>query len=193
MPKLASTSIIILGLLAWSFPDDNHDWAPWSRSMKNLMLQLTPVNADLSRYWVSVGTSITMLGIFFSRDAKRILTLPVFKFLGRCSFPVYLIHNTLARSVLVWMFYGRAARNTPMVDEAGNLIVLRRPSTGTFVFLMPLFYALLYVAAYLWTLYVDPFCARFVDWMRNCMFKDEGRIHLREKHASLSAKAVLPK
>lgn len=80
-----------------------------------------------------------------------------------------------------------------MVDEAGNLIVLRRPSTVTFVFFMPLFYALLYGAAYLWTLYVDPFCARFVDWMTYCMFKDEGRIYLREKHASLGAKAVLPK
>ena len=193
MPKLASITVIILGLFAWSFPDDNHDWAPWSRSMKKLMLQFTPLNADLSRYWVSVGTSLAMLGIFFSRDAKRILTLPFFNFLGRCSFPVYLIHNTLIRSVFVWMFYGRAAWNTPMVDEGGNLIMLRRPSTVTFVFLMPLFYALLYGAAYLWTLYVDPFCTRFVDWMKNLMFKNEGRVGLREKHASLSSKTVLPK
>lgn len=192
LPKFISYLTIILGLFAWSFPDDNHDWAPWSRNMKNFMVQITPFNVDIGRYWVSVGTSLTMLGIFFSRDAKRVLTLPFFNFLGRCSFPVYLIHNTLVRSVFVWMFYGRAARNTAFVDEAGNLIVLQRPSTITFVFMMPIFYALLYATAYLWTLHVDRICVRAVDWMRNLMFKNEDRFHLQEKLTPLSSVTTMP-
>ncbi|KAL1954953.1 hypothetical protein VTO42DRAFT_411 [Malbranchea cinnamomea] len=187
LPRLVSSLIVVLGLYCWSFPDENHDWAGWSRSMKSFMIQIIPVNADISRYWVSVGTCITMLGILFSPDARRFLTLPFLNFLGRCSLPVYLIHNTLVRSLLVWMLYGTAAAKTPAVDAQGKMIVLQRPSIGVFLVVIPFFYVILYAAAYLWTLYIDPICARSVEKMKDLMFKNENRILLQEKTFPLTS------
>lgn len=141
--------------------------------MRDFIVQIIPFASDVSRYWVSVGTTILMIGIFFSRNARRVLTLPLFNFLGRVSFPVYLLHNTVIRTLMVWLAYGQSAANTPVVDEQGNLLQLRRASPMTFVFILPVFYAVLYMIAYAWTLYVDPFCAKVVNWMKNLMFRDE--------------------
>ncbi|PGH04129.1 hypothetical protein GX51_03636 [Blastomyces parvus] len=173
LPKPVPSLIILVGLFVWSFPQTNPHWAYWSRTMRDALLLVIPEKTDISRYWVSIGTSILMVGIFFSRNAQRVLTNPIFNFLGRVSFPVYLLHNTLMRTLLVWMAYWRAAATTPMTDAQGNLIQLPKPGGMTFVFILPIFYAILYSVAYAWTIYVDPLCAKAVDRMKRLMFKEE--------------------
>ncbi|OJD10658.1 hypothetical protein ACJ73_09733 [Blastomyces percursus] len=173
LPKPVPSLIILVGLFVWSFPQHNAHWTYWSRTMKESMELVVPANTDLSRYWVSVGTSILMVGIFFSRNAQRVLTNPVFNFLGRVSFPVYLLHNSLMRTILVWMAYWHTAATTPKTDAQGNLIQLRKPGGMVFVFILPIFYAVLYTVAYLWTLYVDPLCAKAVEQLKRLMFREE--------------------
>ncbi|OAX84013.1 hypothetical protein ACJ72_01629 [Emergomyces africanus] len=187
LPKPVPSLIIIIGLFMCSFPQEHAEWAYWSRTMKESMEQTTPVRTDTSRYWVSVGTTTLMIGIFFSRNARKILTHPVFNFLGRVSFPVYLLHNTLMRTVLVWLLYAHAAATTPKSDAQGNVIQLIRPSTFAFVFILPTFYAILYAVAFAWTLYVDPLCAKAVDFMKNVMFREEERQPPAEKSIPLTA------
>ena len=167
--------LMILGLFLWSFPPANPEWAPWSRFLTNLMRVIGPNdNPDpINRYWVSVGVMLVMLGITFSPAAKRVLTSSLFNFLGRCSFAVYLLHNLLARSLLVWMLYGFKAAKTPKYDEKGELVRLTRPGPWMFVLMMPLFYIILYAIAYAWTTYVDAFCVRMVNKLRDLMFRDE--------------------
>ncbi|KAL1960909.1 hypothetical protein VTO42DRAFT_5893 [Malbranchea cinnamomea] len=194
LPLPVPSLMMILGLFLWSFPQDNPEWAPWSRNMTNLMRLIGPEDPDvISRYWVSLGTSVLMLGITFSANAKSILTLPLFNFLGRCSFAVYLLHNLLARSVLVWLLYAPAAWSTPWYDEEGNLIELKRPSPLTFCIVMPIFYALLYAIAYLWTVYVDSFCVRMVNKLRDLMFKDEEKPQATEMTTPLTGVATGPR
>lgn len=173
LPKFVPSIIIAVGLFICCFPQEHPEWAWWSAAMRDFIVKVTPFATDASRYWVSVGTTTLMIGIFFSKNARRFLTLPLFNFLGRVSFPVYLLHNTVIRTVMVWMAYGQSAANTPLMDEQGNLLQLRRASPMTFVFILPVFYAILYLIAYAWTLYVDPFCAKVVNWMKNLMFRDE--------------------
>ncbi|OJD19038.1 hypothetical protein AJ78_00989 [Emergomyces pasteurianus Ep9510] len=177
LPRFVPPLIIFLGLLVCSFPQDNQHWTTWSFAMRRLMVSITPDAADryISRYWVNVGSTILMTGIFFSRQARRVLTHPVFNFLGRCSFPVYLLHNTLLRTVLVWMIYGASAWSPDWekVKEDGSPIELRRGGPGTFLVTIPVFYVTLYAVAYLWAEKVDPQCARVVSWMRDRMFVAE--------------------
>ncbi|KAK2813620.1 hypothetical protein FQN50_000015 [Emmonsiellopsis sp. PD_5] len=185
LPRPLPALLVLIGLIICSFPQDNHDWMTWSFTMRKIMLSLTPASAEkfIGRYWVNLGGTILMTGIFFSRTARKILTLPLFNFLGRVSFPIYLLHDTLIRSVLVWMVYGESAAKftgDSLVDEAGNFIQLKAAGRGTFLFAIPAFYALLYTVAHFWMKYVDPQCARLVNWMREGMFKGETELG-REK------------
>ncbi|OJD16854.1 hypothetical protein AJ78_02998 [Emergomyces pasteurianus Ep9510] len=187
LPKPVPSLIIIIGLFMCSYPQEHVEWAYWSRTMRESMEQIVPERTDINRYWVSVGTTTLMIGIFFSRNARKVLTHPVFNFLGRASFPVYLLHNTLMRTVLVWMAYGYAAATNPLSDAQGNIIQLSRSGPFAFVFILPIFYAILYAVAYAWVLYVDPLCAKVVDWMKNLMFREEERQPQTEKSTPLTA------
>ncbi|EEH03705.1 conserved hypothetical protein [Histoplasma capsulatum G186AR] len=187
LPKPVPSLIIIMGLFIWSFPQHNAEWMYWSRIMKHFLEQIIPNNTDISRYWVSIGTSVLMVGIFFSRNARKVLTNPVFNFLGRVSFPVYLLHNSLMRTILVWMAYWHKASTTPIRDAKGDLIQLPQPGGLAFVFILPVFYTVLYAVAYSWTIYVDPVCAKAVDWMKRMMFKEEEQQPQSEKPAPLTA------
>ncbi|KAK2813351.1 hypothetical protein FQN50_000666 [Emmonsiellopsis sp. PD_5] len=176
LPKPVPSLLIIMGLFMWSYPQEHAEWAPWSRSMKHGIQKVIPLYTDDSRYWVSLGTTTLMLGLFFSRNGRKILTLPLFNFIGRVSFPVYLLHNTLMRTVLTWMVYGASAMSSPKSDAQGNPVELRRASPFAFIFILPIFYCILYGIGYLWVLYVDPLCAKAVDWMKDLMFKDEEKL-----------------
>ncbi|EGC45262.1 conserved hypothetical protein [Histoplasma capsulatum var. duboisii H88] len=178
LPKPLPALLILVGLLICSFPQDNHQWTGWSFAMRRLMLSITPVHAErfIGRYWVNIGCTVLMTGVFFSRNARRLLTHPLFNFLGRCSFPVYLLHNTLLRSLLVWMVYGASAASAEewgRKNQDGSPAQLRRGGTATFVVAVPVFYAVLYAVAWAWMERVDPLCARIVGWMRERMFAEE--------------------
>ncbi|WEW61735.1 hypothetical protein PRK78_007229 [Emydomyces testavorans] len=173
VPKVVPSLLMILGLFLWSFPLDNPHWALWSLVTRDFFLAITPLFTDTNRYCVSVGTTLLMLGIFFSKNARKFLTSRLFNFLGRVSFPVYLLHNTVIRTILVLMVYGPNASKTPITDGQGNLVEVQRIRPMGFIFIIPVFYAVLYLVAYSWTLYIDPLCAHAVDWMKNKMFVEE--------------------
>lgn len=182
LPTPVPSLIMILGLFLWCFPLHNPDWASWSHVLAETLRFVGPPTTDdiLSRYYTSLGASLVMIGILFSPTAKRILTLPFFNFLGRCSFAVYLLHNMLMRSVLVWILYGYTAWTTPVLDDDGKAIELKRPGPLGFCFGIPLFYVLIYAVAYLWTKYVDVFCV----WLTKCLcdftFKPEEKMMAHE-------------
>ncbi|PGH21642.1 hypothetical protein AJ80_03075 [Polytolypa hystricis UAMH7299] len=191
LPKPVPSLLILMGLFMCSYPQDNPEWAFWSKSMRDMMVSITPLYTETGRYWVSIGTTTLMVGIFFSRNARRVLTLPLFNFLGRVSFPVYLLHNTLMRTVLVWMVYGPAsASGQPTVNEKGEAIDLKRVSGLAFVFILPVFYALLYAVGYGWTSFVDPLCAKAVNYLRDVMFMDEEKAAEKVTAAAAAAAAA---
>lgn len=173
LPKPVPSLLMILGAFIWSYPQDNPHWRPWSKFMQDVGVAITPGGSETSRCVVSVGITIFIYGVFFSRNARRVLTSPVFNFLGRVSFPVYLMHAMLMRTVLSWMVYGQSASKLPVKDDKGNLIMVTRVAPGWFFLIMPAFFAILWSLAYLWTLYVDPFCGKVVDWLKNRMFVDD--------------------
>jgi hypothetical protein len=185
MPKAVPSMLIVIGLFFSGYPENKPEWAWWSKQMLDFGAQVTPGGTELGRYWPALGTTLLMFGIFFSQNARRILALPFFNFLGWCSLPVYLLHNTLMRTLLCWLVYGPASFHTPKFNERGELIRLTRPGPFAFFFIIPIFYAALYAVAYLWAIHVDPVCARALNGIKNAVFKDEEIENMTEKPTPL--------
>ncbi|KAL1595166.1 hypothetical protein SLS60_009854 [Paraconiothyrium brasiliense] len=162
LPAPIPAIMIVLGMFIAGFPQDAPHNAHWSDSMSRFMQAITVEKSDIRRYWDHIGASTVLLGIFFSRNARRVLTSPVFNFLGRVSFPVYLMHNTFIKSVLTWMVYLPSAMNPPR-NEKGQQMDLQRGSTTHVFIAVVCFYYILYRSAALWVTHVDPFCAKLVN------------------------------
>jgi peptidoglycan/LPS O-acetylase OafA/YrhL len=154
--------MILLGMFLAGYPQDNPHNARWSYVMEQIMASITVDKSDIRRYWDHVGASIVLLGIFFSGNARKVLCSPVFNFLGRVSFPVYLMHNTMIKSVLTWMIYLPSAMNPPK-NEKGELQDLQRGSTTHVFIAIAIFYYILYRCAALWVKHIDPICADLVN------------------------------
>lgn len=162
LPAPVPALLIIVGVFLAGYPQDAQHLAPWSHTMQKMMRSITVKDADIRRYWDHVGASTVLIGIFFSSRARRVLTSPVFNFLGRVSFPVYLIHNTMIKSVLTWMLYLPSAMNPPK-NEKGEQMDLQRGSTLHVCIAILIYFYLLYRAASLWTQHIDPVCAKLVN------------------------------
>ncbi|KAJ5681657.1 uncharacterized protein N7477_001597 [Penicillium maclennaniae] len=170
-----STLMIIFGLLLASFPEDNPSWVPWSRALDTVGQLIVPNGGEVNRYIISLGTTFFVFGVFFSRDARRLLSSPFMNFFGRISFPIYLLHNTIIRTALSWVLYRQsiASKGFHPVDEEGNPIHYEAGGTFTFGVAVPLFYLLLIYVAHLWTVHVDPRCEKVVTWLSRKAFGDE--------------------
>ena len=163
LPAPIPVLLLIVGLFLSGFPQDGPDRVWWSRTMAEMMRPIIPQNADIRRYWDHLGASVVTTGIFFSPTARRLLCSRVVNFLGRVSFPVYLLHNQLMKTLLVWLIYTPSYLNPPR-DEHGNQKDLVRGGWPYFVIGIPIFYYCLYRIAYLWTVYIDPLCGSAIKW-----------------------------
>ncbi|KAJ5772615.1 hypothetical protein N7520_003144 [Penicillium odoratum] len=175
MPSPISTMMIFSGLFLASFPDDNVAWAPWSRALDSMAQYIVPAGAEVSRYIDSLGTTLFVYGIFFSRDGRRLLSHPFMNFLGRISFPVYLLHDTLIRTVLSWVIYRKSILEKGLhpVDEEGNSMWFKRGGFMTFAIAIPSFYILLVWVAYQWIVHVDPLCEKVITWLGKKAFGED--------------------
>lgn len=169
----------MIGLLFCSYPEVNAEWSPWSRYLERLGTFIFPEGGELARFFPGVGVDLCLTGVVFSPGVQHILSLPFFIFLGRLSWPVYLIHGPLMRTVLTWMLYGVSVpEQIHGKDIDGHdlpPVRLQRASGWICLFALPLFYLFIYRVAQLWLLYVDPLCARATRWLEDCMFQDDAK------------------
>jgi len=171
LPTPVPSLMIICGMFMAGYPMDSHQNARWSHIMKNIMSPLVKEHADVRRYWDHLAAASVLLGVFFSRNGRRVLTSPVFNFLGRVSFPVYLTHNTFMKTVLVWMVYFPAALN-PKRNDKGEMIDLRRGSKTHMAISLVIFYYILYKCASLWVAHIDPWCGKITNMATKWAYGD---------------------
>lgn len=170
LPRPIAACTILLGLLLGSYPEVNAGWAGWSRYLDASIRALMPAGAgEPSRYCASLGATFLCFGIFFSGPARKLLSHRVLNWLGALSFPIYLLHNTLIKTLLCAIIYARGGV-FPEYDEQGAKVVeLKRGGWIAFGVGMPLFFGVLLWLSWCWTVIVDPFCARVtkasVDWL----------------------------
>jgi peptidoglycan/LPS O-acetylase OafA/YrhL len=157
VPFFAAT----LGLYLMSYPDRDHFWMSWSAQLAKLGQYVFPHDSDIVGFWPAIGAQIFCFAVFFSPPMRRALSHPFLLYLGGISFPLYLLHGPLMRSVLAWMAYGPGRlrwRPDPGVD-AGPYDI---PAVGPWALLiiLPLFWTLLAIVVITWTQRMEPLMAK---------------------------------
>ncbi len=162
---IMSIFFLAVGLFIASLPDDHFEWQPWSLGLRNFLASILPRDPDFPRFSSGLGLDIIVIGLHLSPTARNILSNRFFRWLGRMSFAVYLLHNQILRSVLCWMVYGFSI---PAEGEPP----LKFNSPGKLFMVLPIYFGLTYGAAHLWTNHVDSWCARASERLVSAIKED---------------------
>lgn len=170
--------LAILSLFLMSFPGQFQPWAYWSNALLRLADKVAPENIDVGRYWPTIGAQLLSFTIVLSPHMRRMLSHPLLLWLGKISFPLYLLHGSLMRSVLAWMtFQGQTLEEFQEFEGQKSIITLRYPvpSTAMLLVVIPIFMAILLAASYCWVLKVEPWFGWFTDRAQKIMIADDER------------------
>lgn len=178
--SLLAYSLTALGLFCCGFPESNWAWTSWSAGMARLGWGFLPQNADQYRYWPSIGVQLLTLGVILSPTLQRFLSHRYFTWLGAVSFPIYLIHGPLMRSMLVWLLFGF---RKPMYLYTKHLDgsvadmweVIPMPTAWMYVLALPVFFTALFVISHGWNLFIEPWCAWLTNRAEEVMCGDQQR------------------
>ena len=170
--RFLAPALIFFGLILASYPEEKPEWMRWSEIMDKSSAWIFPRGSMTARFYSGVGLEVVTLGIHFSPSAKNVLSNKYLLWFGKNSFAVYLLHGTLLRTVLVWLYYGIHLPADVMVDgklEPGKLPMCGR---ARFWFWLPIWFVILYSLANLWTKYVDAWCARVTEKLVKYVFQE---------------------
>ena len=147
--------LVLLSLFLMSFPADYQHQATWSRFLENLHNKIAPESADKARFWPSVGAQLLIVTIICSPHLRRALSHRWLQWLGKISFPLYLLHGPFIRTVLAWLLF--AKQSLTQLQEDG-MIYLRYPipGYGTFLVAMPIFTVILFSSTHVWATKLEP-------------------------------------
>lgn len=169
---LFAPPLALTGLFLMSFPSQFQPWTYWSNFLLEACHKIAPADIEVSRFWPTIGAQILTLAIVLSPHLRHALSHRWLLWLGKISFPLYLLHGSLMRSVLSWMlFQGQTLKNI----QENDIIVLRYPLPGipTFLVVMPVFIAILLGATHLWAVKVEPWFGWITDKAQKTMFTKE--------------------
>lgn len=178
--QVLSPLLCLLGFYLSSFPSAYPENAAWSRSLVVLADRLVPGIPQLERFWPSLGAQIVTLSIIFSPHLRRILSHPTLLWLGKVSFPLYLLHGTFMRSLLAWVLYGgRATVETEewndSIQEHYKVNRIPAPRPLVFLFVIPLWAIVVFSATHLWAVKVEPWFGVITKKCEDIMFGREER------------------
>ena len=123
-----------------SFPSQFQTWAPWSNFLLEWFNRVSPENAELSRFWPTIGAQLLCLTVVLSPNIRRGLSHPWLLWLGKVSCPLYLLHGSFMRSLLSWLLF--AGEHLVEFEERNrdeSVIIMKYPLPGytTFIMVMP--------------------------------------------------------
>lgn len=176
---VVAPSLLLVGLLLGSYPQEHPDWAPWSLWMHETFVApadgggfLVPQGTDAPRRFSAAGVQLCVLALFVSPVLREALSHRVLLWLGHHSFAVYLTHGTILRTVGIWIAYGIRPRfeahRDGTYDEYMH-IKSREAVLGAVV----VFVLLSYSVAWAWMRWVDSACARATQWLEAQVFQCE--------------------
>lgn len=182
--KLASYPIIsnglspflaLIGLVLMSYPSSNPDAAPWSATLKYLFDAVFPKSASfaLPRLIGSVGALILCLAILLSPHMRRLLSVKPLRWLGKLSFPIYLLHGTAMRTVLAWVvFAGQPLEAFPLdhpTEERDSIYRFAQPGTLRIAIGILVTAAVTLFASHLWANNFEPAFGKITAWAESKM------------------------
>ena len=143
-----------------SHPSDHPNSAPWSAFLERFGTAVFPKQVDMARTWGSVGCMLLVVAILISPHARRLLARPPLLWLGKVSFPIYLLHGTFMRSLLAWLvFAGQRLRPFEVPGPEGRTTTVQRypqPGDLRILFSIAVSMGCMLVAAHWWAKKVEP-------------------------------------
>ena len=151
--------LLFLSLFLMSFPAEFQDQARWSNFLLKLHYKVFPKNAFVDRSWPAVGGMLLCFTIIMSPHLRKALSHRVFLWLGKISFPLYLLHGSFMRSILAWMLFANQDLTEMEERNGADVFVTMKyplPSSTTFYIVIPIFFPILFTATHLWAAKVEP-------------------------------------
>lgn len=170
--------LALLSLFLMSFPAQFQPWTYWSNALLVLAAKIAPENIDVGRYWPTIGAQLLSFTIVLSPHMRRSLSHPWLLWLGKISFPLYLLHGSLMRSVLAWMtFQGQVLEEFQEFEGQNSIVALRYPVPGTamLVVVIPIFMVILLAASHGWAIKIEPWFGYITDKAQKTMIADGER------------------
>lgn len=182
--------LLAFSLLLMSFPGECAHWAPWSLTLLKWFSYLAPEDAESSRFWPTIGAQLLCLTIVCSPHLRRALNHPILLWLGKISFPLYLLHGTFMRTILSWLLFAgqdlaamEGEKPPPPsgyendIARSDTVVIMRHPlpSPIVFVAVLPVFFVILGVACHYWTENVEPRFGKITKRAEDIMFGKESQ------------------
>ncbi|KAJ5837456.1 uncharacterized protein N7525_002644 [Penicillium rubens] len=158
--KILPYGLVTLGLYICSYPDQYADQTAWSSQLASLAETFFPKDANVSRYYASLGAQMICLGVMLSPSLRRMLSHPMLLWFGSISFPLYLVHGPLMRSVLVYLLYLPMAIGFEPVLRADGTpdpeSYISTPSPFRLGVILVMFFAFLLYVVQQWAKHIEP-------------------------------------
>lgn len=167
-----SPFVAVFALVLMSYPSENPSAAPWSASME-VFGRTHFGDVHLDRIFGSIGGVLLLASIMISPHARFCLSTKPFRWLGKVSFAIYLVHGTILRSVFAWvMFFGselveiqEMVNQSPIYPSEALVSYWRYPMPGAFRRVLATVIALVTIllASHLWATKVEPLCGTIAE------------------------------
>ena len=176
--RLLPWLLLFIGLHLSGYPEKNPEWTIWSKHLAQIGHWIFPKGSEYWRFWPTIGAQCVTVAVLMSHTMQKFLSQPPLIWLGSLSFPLYLIHGPLIRSVLSWMLFGwrrpiyyYTKRADGSVDQTWERIPF--PDNWVFAIALPIFFIVLLTTAHFWNLIVDPWCAWATRRLEEAMSGEE--------------------
>jgi hypothetical protein len=172
--KAITISLLIIGLFLLSFPNSHPEWAPWFNPIVEFGKVWYPEGSNQFSITLYAGVFLMLASILLSTSFQWFLVRPVFLWLGKISFPLYLLHGPLLRSFLCWILYlGQYPKYEEQPTPTGEVVLvpvnLDIPSNFRLAVCVPIFFAVVLYLSHVWIEKVEPLCASatrfFEEWV----------------------------
>jgi len=156
-----------------SIPSSLPESMPWSANILSIAQKIFPPARAWERTVGSTGAVLLILAILISPPLRRLLSTKPLRWLGKVSFPIYLLHGIVLRTVLAWsVFAGQAAVELDETEDeevVWRTVRFEQPGPLRIAAGIVLSLAVLLVACHLWAQRVEPVFGRITAWCERRM------------------------
>lgn len=165
--EIITYSAAALGLYLCSFPDSFYETAAWSTRLWKIGKVIFPHEAMPGRFWPGIGAQMLSAAILYSPSMRRALSHRWLLWIGGLSFPLYLLHGPLIRSLMTYMvFLIPSFTFTPDLLANGNPdpnALIPAPNAFVLWVTVPVFLVITIVLSKLWAVHVEPWFGVWTD------------------------------